>query len=379
MHERPRDVKRTCAACALLALAAAAACGGASEPQPVAGQVRLAFVGDTNGYNIADDPLLEGRDLLAGVDKVLDDVDLFVFNHEGTLIEPADAPSRCRTYETQSTFAGSPAFANRLTVRTRALATMANNHAMDCGPEGLAQTRQALDEAGILTVGAGSSLDEACRPVELAINGVDIAFFAYFVQDLRGVLGEVVATAGRPGVATMEGCGAEAAVKAVAPRTVVVVSLHTHVGPSWTYDTAPEFVSAVRRLLESGADVVVAHGPHFPQGVLAEGDGLAFLSLGNFMFRPGYVMEPEAHQSLLAVLGLGEAGVTEARLYPVEVTQEGLPVLAQGPTSQEILALVGELSKEYGVTIAAEDGFGLVTRRVASERNTSGLPPPSGR
>jgi poly-gamma-glutamate synthesis protein (capsule biosynthesis protein) len=322
--------------------------------------VRIALAGDTHGYNIAANPSLEGRDLLEGVGEVLENADILVFNHEGTLIDPSDAPQHFPTSETQSTFASPPAFARRLAVMPHVVAMLANNHAMDCGPEGLAQTRKAFEEAGVLTVGAGSNLAEACQPAEVTVNGVDVSFFAYFLPDVSGQLGEVVATEQTPGVATIDGCGAEAAIRAAAAQKAVVVSLHSHAGQSWTYDTAPEHLSAVRHLLEWGADVVFSHGPHLPQGVVAEAGGAGFLGLGSFLFRPDYAMPPEAHDSLLALVEIDGSRVAEARLYPLELTSDGPPVLARGQTSRQILELVSGLSQEYGGSIILQDGFGVV-------------------
>jgi poly-gamma-glutamate synthesis protein (capsule biosynthesis protein) len=343
----------------VLALLLAVACREAST-EPPAGRVTLALSGDTHGYNIAANPSLEGRDLLEGAGEVLEKADVFVFNHEGTLIDPSDAPQHCRTFETQSTFVSPPTFARRLAVMPRVVATLANNHAMDCGPEGLAQTRKAFEEAGVLTVGAGSNLAEACQPAEVTVNGVDVSFFAYFLRDVSGQLEEVVATEQTPGVATMDGCGAEAAVRAAAAQKAVVVSLHSHADQSWTYDTAPEHLSAVRHLLEWGADVVVSHGPHLPQGVVTDARGVGFLSLGNFLFRPDYTMPPEAHQSLLALVGMADSGVVESRLYPLELTSDGLPVLARGQTSRQILEVVSGLSHQHGGIVSLQDGFGIV-------------------
>ena len=158
----------------------------------------------------------------------------------------------------------------------------------------------------------------------------------------------------------MDGCGAEAAVRAAAAQKAVVVSLHSHADQSWTYDTAPEHLSAVRHLLEWGADVVVSHGPHLPQGVVTDSGGVGFLSLGNFLFRPDYTMPPEAHQSLLALVEMDDSRVVESRLYPLELTSDGLPVLARGQTSRQILELVSGLSHQHGGIINLQDGFGIV-------------------
>lgn len=349
--------------CVALALAAVAvACAGGSEDS-----IRLAFVGDTHGYNIVEEPSLESRDLLAGVRDVLEDADLLLLNHEGTLIEAGDVPAHCRTFEHQSTFASSPAFAERLAPTPRVVASLANNHALDCGAEGLAQTLAAFASVDITTVGAGSDLEEACLPAELSVNGVDVAFLSYLLHDPARVPEDIAASEDGPGVATMAGCDVEAQVRALTSADLLVVSLHAHVADPWAYGAAPEHVSAVRQLLDWGADVVVSHGPHFPQGVLVEGEGLAFLGLGNFMFRPDYTMPPEAHESLLAVIEVDDGSVRETRLYPLKVTEEGLPLLALPPVSQEILEVVDRLSAEYGTGIAAQDGFGVVETSRGSE------------
>ncbi len=363
-------------ACAVFGLATAAALACARSPagEPEAVSVRLAFVGDTHGYNIAVNPALEGRDLLTGVREVLDRADVFVANHEGVLIEPEDAPAHCRTFERQSTFASPPDFATRLAVSPHSVATLANNHAMDCGPEGLRQTREAFAEANILTVGAGSFREEACRPAEVTAKGVHIVLLSYLLWDPSLGVEQAVATEEGSGVATIESCDAEAVIASLSEQDVVAVSLHAHVGPSWSHITAPEHLSAVRQLLEWGADVVVSHGPHFPQGVLVEEGGLAFLSLGNFMFRPDYTLPSEARRSFLALveLSMSDGQVQRALLYPLEITGEGLPVWARGSVAQEILELIGRLSAEYGVELDVQDGFGVVEFPVVLEQ--MGLP-----
>jgi len=51
--------------------------------------------------------------------------------------------------------------------------------------------------------------------------------------------------------------------------------------------------------------------------------------------------------------------VVESRLYPLELTSDGLPVLARGQTSRQILELVSKLSQEHGGIVSLQDGFGV--------------------
>ena len=58
------------------------------------------------------------------------------------------------------------------------IVSLANNHSLDYGPQGLADTRAALVKAGIHPVGAGSNEAEARAPVYMKANGVTVAVLA---------------------------------------------------------------------------------------------------------------------------------------------------------------------------------------------------------
>src|SRR5207244_649854 len=72
-------------------------------------------------------------------------------------------PSKLETY----TFAGFDAVG------------LANNHTMNYGPEGLLQTIELLDEAGIKHCGGGAKLEEAHRPAVVEWQGTRVAFLSY--------------------------------------------------------------------------------------------------------------------------------------------------------------------------------------------------------
>ncbi len=55
--------------------------------------------------------------------------------------------------------------------------SLANNHTLDYGPEGLEDTRAALDKAGIRHAGAGRNAAEARQPVYMMADGVTVGGF----------------------------------------------------------------------------------------------------------------------------------------------------------------------------------------------------------
>ena len=114
------------------------------------------------GYNILqgsqdqDDPLQEVRDLLRKQD-------VFIFNFEGVLLSKEPLPGTCRKLPRQSLFYSYPRIADFLHLTQLTIATLANNHILDCGGQGIQETVHELASRGILTVGAGENSQRACK------------------------------------------------------------------------------------------------------------------------------------------------------------------------------------------------------------------------
>lgn len=346
----------------VLAVLRSDAAGAIGSP----GNLRIAFAGDTHGFGIVDNPALANADLLGGARNVLGKADLFIFNHEGTLIATEQRSGNCRSFDNQSTFATPPDFATRLDPGMPAVASLANNHAMDCGEAGLDQTLLAFAGAGIPTVGAGHDLTDACRPLELTIKGTGIAIFSYLYEDPALLPEGIAATETEAGVATLGGCDVEASIKSLAPSDLVIVMLHSHWGSSWRYGLAAEHIAAVQDLMSWGADLVVSSGPHYPQGVLVQQRNMAFMGMGDFMFNPGYTLTRDGRKSFLGLAEIERARVARVWLYPFYVSDDGLPVPATPPIANGMLDVVSMLSDALQTTLTRLSGMTLVRPRPLS-------------
>jgi poly-gamma-glutamate synthesis protein (capsule biosynthesis protein) len=324
------------------------------------GYARIAFAGDTHGYNIVNDPDLQDEDLLGGVRTVLGKADLFVFNHEGTLIDEEDIAANCMSFANQSTLSTPPVFAERLDPGVPAIAALGNNHAMDCGAAGLQRTIEAFDEAGIAHLGAGMTLEEACAPLLMDVNGVELAFVSYLDQDPATLIPTSPVTETSPGVATMDACGAQQTIEALSQERTLIVMLHAHWGSSWVYGVSQQHVAIVNALLSWGADLVVSSGPHLLQGVMRDGPkgSLALMGVGNFMFRP-YFLPAAARRSVLPLVEIDAGEIARAWLYPVAVSTDGIPSLAQD-SADDILQVIDSLSAQLDSAIIRLKRVGLV-------------------
>ncbi|MCD6732621.1 MAG: CapA family protein [Burkholderiaceae bacterium] len=163
-----------------------------------------------------------------------------------------------------------PANVDCLTVARLDCCVLANNHVIDWGHDGLAQTLATLRQAGIRTAGAGARLDEALAPAALPLpGGGRLLVFAYATES-SGVPQAWAATAHRAGVALLpepgEAAAAEVAAEVAAHRRAgdrVIVSIHW--GGNWGTHIPRGHRAFAHRLIELGAaDVVHGHSSHHP-------------------------------------------------------------------------------------------------------------------
>ncbi len=292
------------------------------------------FVGDTiaHGMDPAIDPLEDVAPLLEGADA-------FVLNHEGVLAS-RPLPTPCEALPNQSLLDADPRSADAYARAPAVVATLANNHVVDCAGDGLAGTRDALRARGFRTVGAGLDAAEACTPLRFVVGGLDTAFVAYLAMSPD----VVPSNPAGPTPARWETCGGAAIVAEQRARgAFVVAALHLHLAPSWTDATAPEHRLLVEEVFGAGADLVVAHGPHVPQGILVRGGQVALLSLGNFLFAQDEPL-PEAARDVVVARVTVHARQILVTLSAARLDLEGRPLTPSPADTDRILDALHRLS-----------------------------------
>ena len=170
---------------------------------------------------------------------------------------------------------------------------LANNHALDAGPQGLAETRQLLDASGLQPV--------EDVPVLREIGALTIAFLAW--NDLGAPDPE-------PLLASLRGA------RAIADAVVVTV----HWGREYQRHPSLPQRDLAGALLDAGADVVVGAHPHVVQDVeilqpeAGDRTRLIAYSLGNFVFDQGW---DDTGQGLALRLVFDAAGLRAAQALPL--------------------------------------------------------------
>jgi len=166
---------------------------------------------------------------------------------------------------------------------------LANNHVLDWGRGGLADTLCILRKANIQTAGAGRDLQEAWAPAVINLGGRSrLLVFAAGTMD-SGIEPHWGATASAPGVVLLRDLSektAELIAERVAgvkrPGDIALFSIHW--GGNWGYDIPRHHEAFARRLIDrAGIDAVHGHSSHHPKGIEIYKQKLILYGCGDFL------------------------------------------------------------------------------------------------
>ena len=204
-----------------------------------------------------------------------EEVDFMVANLESPLVR-----AEIRPVSGKCTLRGCIEWAAVLKKNRIDLVTLANNHMMDYGEEGLFSTMVALDEAGISYVGAGKNRQTACLPAFREIAGRKIAFLARSSVEVSSLC---YAGEAQPGVAFLDEDELVDSIRQCRNNAdLIVVMLHW--GMEHYHYPSPQQRSLASRIVSAGADILLGHHPHVLQGEERIGDAVVSYSSGNFFF-----------------------------------------------------------------------------------------------
>ena len=237
--------------------------------------------------------------------------------------------------------------------------SLANNHMIDYGPEGLFDTLSTLDANAIVHFGAGRTLSEARVPAIVEKNGVKLAFLGYFFLGDRNIEpAQVIATDAQPGVAGhFSYTAALNAMVAADIREAKKKADHVipffHWGRESRGQPEPYQVDVAHHAIEAGASAVLGSHPHVLQGLeLYKGAPIVY-SLGNFVF--GGNWDPKDKRTALVELKITKSAIKSIKVIPAysdafpEVPVQ--PYLAEGEKADAVLRHLATLSAAFPATI----------------------------
>jgi len=195
------------------------------------------------------------------------------------------------------------------------LLSLANNHRLDCGAAGLAETQSTLQSAGLGYIGPDA------RPVYRILKGTRLAFLAF---DATGQLGPYDSAAAVQAVRAARQTGA-----------VVIVSMHW--GLEYQSGATPEQKEIASQLAQAGAALIWGQHPHVlqPAAWIGPGNTLVLYSLGNALFDQAGLAN--TRQSALVLVRLDTHGVLDLRPVPFVIDVPHSQIVTPDPASVPVI------------------------------------------
>jgi poly-gamma-glutamate capsule biosynthesis protein CapA/YwtB (metallophosphatase superfamily) len=201
------------------------------------------------------------------------------------------------------------------------LVTEANDHGLDCGPQGLSQNLTIASQNSYPIIGIGNTAAQAFAPFRVTIAGQRIAIISATQLIADNLVGTWTATATQPGVASaIDPTELVREVQQVR-RTADTVIVYVHWGTETQACPNPQQEPLAQQLVKAGADVVIGADAHVLLGGGYLGSAYVDYGLGNFAFYDNTA--PETDSGALIITAEGRH-VTQVVWRPATIVA-GLP------------------------------------------------------
>jgi poly-gamma-glutamate capsule biosynthesis protein CapA/YwtB (metallophosphatase superfamily) len=237
---------------------------------------------------------------------------------------------------------------------------LANNHILDWGYEGLTETIETLNAAGIAHAGAGCDAGEAAAPAVLELTPKGRVLVFALGSPTSGVPCDWAATENRPGINPLETLSENIARRLTnqlcgfkRPGDVAVASIHW--GGNWGYEISTMQIDFAHRLIDGGFDLVHGHSSHHVKALEVYRDRLILYGCGDFLTDYEGITGHEEFRGDLALMYLakldpGDGRLLELRMVPMQSRRFQL-CRASAADAQWLCALLNNLGPPFATQV----------------------------
>ena len=224
--------------------------------------------------------------------------------------------------------------------------SLANNHTLDFGYEGLKDTIDYLNAGNIESLGAGDNIEEATRPIIIEKEKTKIGILAY---------SRVAPDAGwwpnsdKAGVASAYDKHLDEVLESIrdTKEKVDLLIMVIHWGKELHEMPREDEVSVAKKMIDMGVDLIAGHHPHVVQGIEIYKGKPIFYSLGNFIF--GSRSELSSN-TMIAQVNFNHREMESIDIIPLHI-ENSRPEKISEDRKEEKLEYLKSISSDFGTVI----------------------------
>lgn len=204
--------------------------------------------------------------------------------------------------------------------------SLANNHVLDWGYAGLAETLETLEQTSVRHAGAGRNLEDAQKPAIIDVAGSGRVIIFALGSTTSGIPVRWGATENEPGINLIRDPSdrivhhLKGAIQAVRqPGDIVVVSIHW--GSNWGYEIPQTQRDFAHKLIDD-ADVNLIHGhsSHHVKGIEVYAGRPVLYGCGDFINDYEGIKGYESYRDDLGLMYFPSMGPSTGKLARFELT-----------------------------------------------------------
>jgi poly-gamma-glutamate synthesis protein (capsule biosynthesis protein) len=257
--------------------------------------------------------------------------------------------------------------------------SLANNHVLDWGYDGLQETLETLKKAKIRSVGAGMNINEAEAPSVIEIGGKGRVVIFAFGSPTSGVPLNWAASPKRPGVNLLRNFSdntiqrlRKKVQEVKQKRDIVVVSVHW--GGNWGYHVPQEQIDFAHRLIDqAGVDMIHGHSSHHVKGIEVYRDRLILYGCGDFLNDYEGIDNDEYYRAGLGLMYLVTIDPSTGRLIQLEMVPAQIKCFKANRTSSEdalwLANILHREGRQFGTRVKLDEGNKLTLLWSRSQMN----------
>lgn len=294
----------------------------------------------------------DGRNLLAGILSSLRGGDITFGNLEGPLLD-GGGEGKCREVKSPWCFEFKMPTRYGLYLKQAGFSALsvANNHTLDYGMEGIKSTLETFAGLGIQAAGGQALAEWTIKEKKIALVGFSHRSSPYSwslleIDQAKEMVGKLKESHDLVIVSFHGGGEGRNALQVVNENEIFLGEDRGNV------------MLFSRSVIDSGADLVLGHGPHVLRALEIYKKKLIAYSLGNFLTYGLFNLKgPNGISAILKVkMDLNNGDFLEGRLIPLKLEKGGIPVVDPDREGIQLLKELNQRNKDIFQVRISEEG-----------------------